>query len=131
MCERERRLSTSRSAELQLRQVRRAREMLIAPGWSPALQFCSSWSQCIPSAKGGFPCTCVGRNGRPWWATGQPLAVEAKKVQHRGVQIVHALDKESGKEKERKGVSLVRVYRTSEPFLHRETCRLLKPLPCD
>ncbi len=28
----------NRSAELQLRQVRRAKDTLIAPGWSPALQ---------------------------------------------------------------------------------------------
>src|SRR2546421_1860699 len=43
---------------------------------------------------------------RPWSATGQPLAVEARKVQNRGVRIVHVLPKESGKEKERKGLLL-------------------------
>ena len=35
------------SAELQLRQVRRAQDTLIAPGWSPALQSCASWSPCL------------------------------------------------------------------------------------
>jgi len=35
----ETRLSMNRSAELQLRQVRRTKNRLIAPGWSPALQF--------------------------------------------------------------------------------------------
>src|SRR5213592_1572973 len=40
-------LSMNRSAELQLRQVRRAKDTLIAPGWSPALQFRGSWSQCM------------------------------------------------------------------------------------
>src|SRR5205809_6058684 len=43
----ERRLSMNRSAELQLRQVRRRKKTLIAPGWSPALQFRGSWSQCM------------------------------------------------------------------------------------
>ena len=42
----ERRLSMNRSAELQLRHVRRRKKTLIAPGWSPALQFRGSWSQC-------------------------------------------------------------------------------------
>ncbi len=37
----------NRSAELQLRQVRRRKKTLIAPGWSPALQFRGSWSQCM------------------------------------------------------------------------------------
>src|SRR6266516_227801 len=41
------RLSMNRSAELQLRQVRRRKKTLIAPGWSPALQFRGSWSQCM------------------------------------------------------------------------------------
>ena len=36
-----------RSAELQLRPVRRAKDKLIAPGGSPALQFHGSLSQCI------------------------------------------------------------------------------------
>ncbi len=40
-------LSMNRSAELQLRQIRRAKDTLIAPGWSPALQFRGSWSQCV------------------------------------------------------------------------------------
>ncbi len=39
------RLSRKRSAELQLRPVQRAKDTLIAPGWSPALRFRSSWSQ--------------------------------------------------------------------------------------
>jgi len=36
-----------RSAELQLRPVRRAKDKLIAPGGSPALQFHGSLSQCL------------------------------------------------------------------------------------
>ena len=36
----------NRSAELQLRQVRRSKDTLILPGWSPALRFRGSWSQC-------------------------------------------------------------------------------------
>src|SRR6266542_6306843 len=40
-------LSLNRSAEFQLRQIRRAKDTLIAPGWSPALQLRGSWSQCV------------------------------------------------------------------------------------
>ena len=36
----------NRSPGLQLRQVRRRKKTLIAPGWSPALQFRGSWSLC-------------------------------------------------------------------------------------
>ena len=44
-CRGERRHSMNRSAELQFRQIRRAKDTLISPGWSPALQFRGSWSQ--------------------------------------------------------------------------------------
>ena len=37
----------NRSAELQFGQIRRAKDTLIAPGWSPALQFRGSWSECM------------------------------------------------------------------------------------
>ena len=39
--------SMNGSAELQLRQIRRAKNTLISPGWSPALQFHGAWSQCM------------------------------------------------------------------------------------
>ena len=51
----ERRLSMNRSPELQLRQVRRGKKALSAPGWSPALQFHGSCS--LAMTTGHWPLT--------------------------------------------------------------------------
>ena len=53
------------SAELQLRQVRRAQDTLIAPGWSPALQFRGSWSPCVRESERGLSTTPPPANSAP------------------------------------------------------------------
>ena len=65
MRESERRLSMNRSPGLQLRQVRRRKKTLIAPGWSPALQFRGSWSPCVRESERGLSATPPPANSAP------------------------------------------------------------------
>src|SRR6266542_544648 len=44
-----------RSAELQLRPMWRVKDTLIAPGWSPALQFRGSWLPCMRRSEWSAP----------------------------------------------------------------------------
>ena len=57
----------NRSPGLQLRQVRRRKKTLIAPGWSPALQFRGSWPQCMRRSQKRLSMNLVNQGRLSGW----------------------------------------------------------------